>query len=291
MPYWPIRYTGSLKQTQWADSNPGPFGIAFVMGVTCSSDRLARRVQRDDRISSWETIGRGTQSIRLASNCCQKVYAESSRYLTRFMPPSSLTRRKVLQVAAGSFGPLFGGCSTIGSQPTPTESTSPTKTNSPPISSPRFSFVATIIQQPSTSSPPQFRASLTNEGSNTVTVEYGADLLWSVDAEYPEILKLIPAKHLTENPKTTPNDQCWQHQDPVPIPAMATVHPFSPNEQLSQTFAVYNREDECYPRGEYSVRDEIEIEGVEGHVELGVIITINDSGEFAIEATPSEIAG
>lgn len=66
MPSWLIRYTGSLQQTKRTDSNPGPCGIAFLMGVTGSSDRLARRVQRDDRISSSETIGRGTQSINLS---------------------------------------------------------------------------------------------------------------------------------------------------------------------------------------------------------------------------------
>jgi hypothetical protein len=140
-----------------------------------------------------------------------------------------------------------------------------------------------MIQQSSASSPPQFRATLTNESDKTVTIEYGADLLWSVDAEYPEVLQLIPAKHITENSTATPNGQCWQYPEAVPIPAMATVQPFSPGEKLTQTFAVYNREDECYPSGEYSVRDEIDIEG-QGSVDIGVLMTIDSGGRFAIEA-------
>lgn len=210
------------------------------------------------------------------------------------MPPPLVTRRSILQAACGSFGVVLVGCSTTGPEPGPTSSERLTATNSSSPSPSALSFSVEITQPRSDTSPPQFRASLANEGPHSVTVTYGADLLWSVEAGYPDALRVLPTHLVDENPTATPADRCWEYPEhpAIPIPAMETITDISPREKIAQEFVLYNdAEDACYPPGKYAIRDEIEVTGLQGAIDLAVRITVDETGQFTIEGSLAKVTG
>lgn len=214
------------------------------------------------------------------------------------------SRRAVLRASGAPAVAALAGCgfggrraarSSVTAAPVPTDPPTPTAEPVPTLLTrpTRLAFDATVRQQPSADAPPQVRVTLTNEGPGTPIVHVGAGLLWSVGAEYPSAIVVLPVDYRPPGVPATPTAGCWQFaaESRPAVPAIAQYGPVPPGERLATTFAVYGdpATEPCYPAGEYLIRDAVEF-GEDGGAsrELAVTVTIDEAGAFSAATRPRE---
>ncbi len=151
-----------------------------------------------------------------------------------------------------------------------------------------------MVTQPSESSPPQFRVSLTNEGEQAVTVGYGQSLMFTAGStQQPEGLIVVPAADDIHNQPTGPMDGCWQFEESqeVTVNAVLRGETLAPGESATATFSLYNEADSetCYPPGEYTFQDVVRLDTDVLEMTLTVLITIDDSGALSVMPRESEL--
>lgn len=221
------------------------------------------------------------------------------------MTQSPGTRREILQTVSTALAIAGAGCSVrreSDASPNPI-STEPSKT---PISEYRFSLESVMKEQPSNVNPARFQVRLTNEGSKSVDLGYGVELMYSLigppaeqgksfSSTAAEYFIIVPSKELPTG-VTNPNEDCWQFGEgqeqitPLPIPAIIKWRSVEPSKSISSTFNVYSKatNDICYPPGEYLFRDSVMVESEARENIMGLTITmkVDDRGKFSVDAHP-----
>lgn len=186
-----------------------------------------------------------------------------------------LPRRSVLHLAGIGVGMSVTGCSAIESTPTesPTPHSTPTSTESPTTSPPQsgpVTFSAEVLRQATNEHPPQLRARLENQSSDTVRVGFGPALLFtdnvaSDELEWADQLVIDPETYVGPWDEPTQSaDGCWRFPEDGSRAIQSSLNwrNLSPSDSLTETYDVYTSgtSGPCLPDGTYRFQDKGNLE-------------------------------
>lgn len=176
-----------------------------------------------------------------------------------------LSRRSVLHLASIGAGMSVAGCSETPSANT--KSPNPPSTESPtasPTQSVPVTFSAEVLRQATKEHPPQLRARLENQSSETVQVGFGPTLLFSDSSasdelEWDDQLVIDPETYIGPWGEPTHSEGCWRFPEDGSrlVQSSSNWHDLSPGDSLTETYEVYTHgmSGPCLPEGTYQFQD------------------------------------
>lgn len=158
----------------------------------------------------------------------------------------------------------------------------------------QFSLDAETTSGATAASPPQFRVTVTYEGTVPVTVEYGHDLMFRyAEHDAPGELVVVPSGGPVPAVPTRRTGGCWWYspadgERTVVVLDSLTRETLRPGDELRETFSVFadRSAGECYPPGKYRFADSIGVrpDGPNRTVILEVVLEIDGNGTLAVRA-------